>query len=140
MRIVARGDEHFESAVNTSANELSQGNSGRPAARRLQLAISALSARPKADTSGAVAHATSAMECVLSEVTSKAMTLGKYLKQYSSLFSPALKKGLEGVWGYASNEGARHGKEGIEPTREEAEFVVHVCAAVCTLLNRKHPK
>jgi hypothetical protein len=68
------------------------------------------------------------------------MTLGNYLDKNSGLFHPALKKGLHGIYGYASDEGARHGKEGTEPTREEAEFVVAVCAAACTLLTRKHPK
>jgi hypothetical protein len=42
-----------------------------------------------------------------------------------------------GIYGYASDEGARHGKEGTEPTGEEAEFAVAVCAAVCALLTRK---
>jgi hypothetical protein len=68
------------------------------------------------------------------------MTLGDYLKKNPGLFHPALKNGLYGIYGYASDEGARHGKEGTEPAREEAEFVVAVCAAVCTLLSRKHPK
>jgi hypothetical protein len=77
---------------------------------------------------------------VLGEITGEAMTLGEYLKKHSGLFHPALKKGLEGIWGYASDEGARHGKAGIEPSREDAEFVFAVCAATCTLLTRKHPK
>jgi hypothetical protein len=67
------------------------------------------------------------------------MTLGEYLNRHPGLFHPALKKGLHGIYGYACDEGARHGKEGTEPTREEAEFAVAVCAAVCTLLTRKHP-
>ena len=64
------------------------------------------------------------------------MTLRKYLDKNPSLFHPALKKGLDGIYGYASDEGARHGKEGTEPTGEEAEFAV----AVCALLTRKRPK
>ena len=68
------------------------------------------------------------------------MTLGKYLNKHPLLFHPALKKGIDGVYGYASDEGARHGKEGTEPTTEEAEFAVAVCAAVCTLLARRHPE
>jgi hypothetical protein len=67
------------------------------------------------------------------------MTLGDHLK-ISGLFHPALKKGLGGVYGYASEEGARHGKEGTEPSIEDSEFVIAVCAAVCTLLMRKHAK
>jgi hypothetical protein len=44
------------------------------------------------------------------------------------------------LWGYASNEGARHGKEGVEPPREEAEFIVSIAAALTAYLNRKHPR
>jgi AbiJ N-terminal domain 4 len=138
-RIVTRGDEAFENTVNTAVAVLKGGHKPT-AAGHLAFAISALSARPKPNTSGAVAHATSALECVLGEITGEATTLGKYLDNHPDLFHPALKKGLNGVYGYASDEGARHGKEGTEPTRDDAEFAVAVCAAICTLLTRKHPK
>jgi len=138
-KIVTRGDEAFEGTVNTAVVVL-QENEKPTAASHLQFAISALSARPKPNTSGAVAHATNAVECVLGKITGQEMTLGKYLDKNPVLFHPALKKGLDGIYGYASDEGARHGKEGTEPGREEAEFVVAVCAAVCTLLTRKYPK
>jgi hypothetical protein len=59
------------------------------------------------------------------------------LDKTPTLFHPALKKGLDGIYGYASDV-ARHGKEGAEPAREEAEFIVAVCAAACSLLTRKH--
>jgi len=68
------------------------------------------------------------------------MTLGKYLDKHSALFHPALRKGLDGIYGYASDEGARHGKEGTAPDRDDAAFVVAACAAICTLLTKKHPK
>ena len=138
-KIVMRTDEHFESAVQAAESTLNQG--GKPtAAGHIRFAVSALSARPIANTSGAVAHATSAVECVLGEITGQSTTLGKYLDKSPRLFHPALRKRLDGIYGYASDEGARHGKEGTEPSREEAEFVVAVCAAACTLLTRKHPK
>ena len=137
--IVIRGDESFESTVKTAVTVLEE-DKKPTAAGHLQFALTALSARPKANTSGAVAQATNAVECVLGEITGKAMPLGKYLDKYPGLFHSALKNGLDGIYGYASDEGARHGKEGTEPPREEAEFVVAVCAAVCTLLTRKHPK
>jgi hypothetical protein len=137
--IVTRGDEAFESTVKTAVTVLEE-DEKPTAAQHLQFALSALSARPKPNTSGAVAHATSAVECVLGEVTGQSLTLGKYLDKHPALFHPALEKGLDGIYGYASDEGARHGKEGTEPAREDAEFAVAVCAAVCTLLTRKHPK
>jgi len=138
-KIVTRGGEAFESTVKTAVAVL-EVDDKPTAASHLRFAISALSARPKANTSGAVAHATSAVECVLGEITGETMTLGKYLDKYPDLVHPALKKGVNGIYGYASDEGARHGKEGTEPAREEAEFVVATCAAVCTLLVGKNPK
>jgi hypothetical protein len=138
-KIVARGNEAFESTLKTAVTVLEE-NTKPTAAGHLKFATSALSARPTANTSGAVAHATSAVECVLGEITGQPMTLGKYLDTHPALFHPALKKGLNGIYGYASDEGARHGKEGTEPSREEAEFVVATCAAACTLLTRKHSK
>jgi hypothetical protein len=137
--VVTRGDEAFEGTVKTAITVLEEDK--RPtAAGHLRFAVGALSTRPEPNTSGAVAHATSAVECVLGEITGQAMTLGGYLDSNPSLFHPALKKGLDGIYGYASDEGARHGREGTKPTREEAEFAVAVCAAVCALLTRKQPK
>jgi hypothetical protein len=136
-QIVVRGDEPFEATLKTAVSAL-EGDAKPTAAGHLRAAIRALSARPKTNTSGAVAHATSAVECVLGEITGQAMTLGRYLDKHSSLFHPALRKGLDGLYGYASDEGARHGREGTEPARDEAEFVLATCAAVCTLLTRKH--
>jgi hypothetical protein len=137
--IVTRGDEAFEGTVKSAVAVLEQDDKPT-AAGHLRFAITALSARPKPNTSGAVAQATNAVECVLGEITGATMTLGEYLKKNPGLFHPALKKGLDGIYGYASDEGARHGKEGTEPSREEAEFTVAVCAAVCALLTRKPPK
>jgi hypothetical protein len=138
-KMVTRGDEAFESTLKTAVTVLEE-DTKPTAAGHLKFATSALSARPTANTSGAVAHATSAVECVLGEITGRPMPLGKYLDKHPDLFHPALKKGLDGIYGYASDEGARHGKEGTQPSREEAEFVVATCAAACTLLTRKHPK
>ena len=97
--IVTRGDEAFEDTVKTAVAVLEE-DAKPTAARHLQFAISALSTRPKANTSGAVAHATSAVECVLGEITGQTTTLGKYLDKNPTLFHPALKKGLDGIYGY----------------------------------------
>lgn len=134
--VITRGNEAFEGTVKSAVAALEE-DSKPTAARHLEFAINALSTRPRPNTSGAVAHATNAVECVLGEITGKSMTLGRYLDTYPHLFHPALKKGLDGIYGFASDEGARHGKEGTEPTREEAEFALAVCAAICTLLTRK---
>jgi hypothetical protein len=135
--IATRGNDAFEGTVKTAVAVL-EADTKPTAAGHLRFALGALSARPKANTSGAVAHATSAVECLLGRITGQAMTLGKYLDKNPGMFHPALKRGLDGIYGCASDEGARHGKEGTEPTYEEAEFAVSVCAAVCTLLTRKY--
>ena len=83
---------------------------------------------------------TNAVECLLNDITGEAMTLGKYLDKHPKLLHPSLKKALDGVYGYASDAGARHGKEGKEPTFDEAQFAVTTCAAVCTLLTATNPK
>ncbi len=138
-QVLARGDDAFEYTVRTAETELTAG--GRTtAAECISKAIRNLSIRPKPDLSGAVSQATNAMECVFGDITSKGRTLGEYLKYHSDLFPASLKKALEGLWGYASEGGARHGKEGVEPPREEAELIVNVSAAVTTYLNSKHPR
>lgn len=137
-KIIVRGNDAFEQTVK-AANESLHSQSMPTAARHLRHAITALSSRPRPNAAGAVAHASSAMECVLREITGRSgLTLSQYMNRNAGLFHPALKKGLEGLYGFASDGGARHGKEGVEPTAEEAECVVAVSAAVCTLLTRKH--
>jgi hypothetical protein len=138
-KIVARGDEGFQEAVKTAATQL-QENQRPTAASHIQSAVKALSERPKANTAVSVAQATSAVECVLHDITGQGMTLGKYLDKYPSMVHGSLKKALDGVYGYASAAGARHGKEGQEPSFDEAQFVVTTCAAACTFLTALNPK
>jgi hypothetical protein len=137
-KVITRGDDAFEQSVKIAETDLNLGGRST-AAERIGRAIRNLSVRPNPDFSGAISHATSAIECVLGDVTGENMTLGEYLKRFD-LIPGSMKKALEGIWGYASSEGARHGKEGAEPPREEAEFIVAVAAAVTTYLNRKHPR
>ena len=138
-RMTMRGDDAFEHTVASAQTELKAG--GRTtAADRIENALRNLSLRPKPDFSGAIGHATAAMECVLHDITQQSMTLGDYIKKRPDLFPGAMKKACEGLWGYASEEGARHGKEGIEPPREEADFIVSIAAALTTYLNRKYPR
>jgi hypothetical protein len=137
--IVTRGDDGFERTVRTAQTELS--DEGRmTAAERVGKAVKYLSARPKPDTSGAISHATGAMECVLNDITGEELTLGDFLKRHPSLFPGSMKKALEGLWGFSSSEGARHGREGVEPSRDDAQFLVAIAAAVTTYLNRKHKR
>jgi hypothetical protein len=138
-KIIARGDYAFERIVQTAETELkAEGRS--TAGERIENAIRNLSLRPKPDFSGAISHATGAMECVLYDITGKGMTFGDYVKRCPDLFPGAMKTAFSSLWGYASEEGARHGKEGVEPPHEEAEFIVGLAAALATYLNRKHPR
>jgi len=144
-QMIARQDEADETAIQEAISELEQG--GRPtAAQRLHSAVRAISERPKPDTAGAVSHATGAVECVLGDILGNpSLALGKQLDtkqliKYPFPIHPALVKALEGVYGFASDAGARHGKEGMEPDVEEARFVLTSCAAACSLLNARSPK
>jgi len=134
--VVRRGDGAFESTMREADTVLVK--SGRPtAAGHLKSGRRALSERPKPNTAGAVSHATSSVECVLGAITGESLTLGKYLNRHPELFHPALSKALDGIYGFASDAGARHGKEGIEPSYDEALFVLSTCAATCTLLTQR---
>jgi len=139
-QIIARLDEPVENGINAATSELKE--SGRPtAAQHIIFAVRALSERPKANTAGAVSHATSSVECVLGEITGKpSLSLGKQLEQLPVPLHAALKKALDGMYGFASDAGARHGKEGVEPGFQEAQFAVTTCAATCTLLSALYPK
>jgi hypothetical protein len=138
-KVITRGDDAFERTVQVAEVELKAG--GRTtAADRIASAIRNLSIRPKPDFSGAISHATGAMECVLHDITQESMTLGDYIKKRPGFFPGAMKTAFGALWGYASEEGARHGKEGLEPPREEAEFIVSIVAALTAYLNRKHPR
>jgi hypothetical protein len=144
--VVMRGDEAFESTIKAAAQELTD----RPTTRaRIQEAISDLSRRPKPDLSGAVSHAFAAMESIIGDIEytpeeireNTHHTFGTFLQRYADLFpSEDFREGFQRLWKYANNEGSRHGKEGIEPARDEAELIVSLAAALVTYLNRKHPK
>jgi hypothetical protein len=139
-KVTVRGDDAFQRTVQIAPVELTA--SGRMTASDcIEDAIRNLSFRPNPRLGAAVARATNAMECVLHDITGeKKMQFGDYLRSYPRLIPGELAKTLGGLWGYASNEGARHGKEGVEPPREEAEFIVSIAAALTTYLNRKHPR
>lgn len=62
--------------------------------------------------------------------------LGDILKRYQDLVPKPLDITLDKAWGFAS-ERARHVREGHEPTRDDAELVVGIAAAVATYLVRK---
>jgi hypothetical protein len=136
-QVVTRGEQGFEASVRTAVSSLADGGRATASAR-IREALDDLSRRPRADLSGAIDHSIAAVECVLGDVMGKEKgTLGDRLKEYP--FDASLKKAMEGIWGYACNQGARHGKEGVEPERQEAEFVVGICSGLATISTTDTP-
>ena len=134
--IEVRGPEAFEAAVHSANAELEEAGLST-AAQEIHEALQDLSRRPRLDITGAIQHAMAAAECVSREFADKPEgTLGKIIKRNPGLFPPPLDKGVDKLWGYASEQG-RHLREGREPGYEEAELVVTVAAGVITYLMRK---
>jgi hypothetical protein len=105
------------------------------AASELQEANADLARRPP-DLTGAVQHALAALECVARERCGDNATFGKLLERYPDLFPKPLDKGMEKVWGFASEMG-RHLQERRLPSRAEAELLVGMATACCTYLARR---
>ena len=105
------------------------------AATELREATTDLSKNPP-DLTGAVQHALAGLECVAREQCGDHSTFGKLLERYPDLFPKPLDKGIEKVWGFASEMG-RHLQEGRNPKPEEAELLVGLATVCCTYLARK---
>ena len=92
--------------------------------------------RQPPDLTGAVQHSLAALECVAREHCSDHATFGKLLQRYDGLFPKPLDKGIEMIWGFASEMG-RHLQEGRTPNEDETELLVGLATACCTYLARK---
>lgn len=135
-KIEVRGPEVFEEVLKTAAKELR--GAGKDTSRsELHEALVDLSRRPKPDVTGAIQHAMAALECVARDVCGdNKANLGDIMKKYSGFIPMPLDDAVIKAWGYAS-ENARHIREGREPSYEEAELVVGMCASVSTYLVKK---
>jgi hypothetical protein len=145
-KVIVRGDEAFERTIKVAEQELSNRQTTQ---KRIEEAINGLSRKPEPDLTGAISHAFAAMECIIGDIQytpeevreNKRHTFGSFLSRHADLFpSEDFKEGFQCLWRYANNEGSRHGKEGMEPARNEAELIVSLAASLVTYLNRKHPK
>lgn len=134
--VQARGEECYETYLRTAEASLEE--TGRKTAlTELKEAIRDVSRRPEPDTSGAIQHAMAALECVVRDVTTDPKpTLGKLMQKHPHLFPKPVDDAVEKLWGYAS-ENARHGREGNDPTREEAMLVVGISATLVNYLIHK---
>ena len=132
-----RSDEAFEKMLADGIQALDSADMPT-ASEELHEAIQDLSRRPKPDLSGALHHATAALECVAREVTGDAkLTLGHILKRYPDLLPPPLNDAAAKLWGYASVQG-RHAKESRTLEWAEAQMVVGICAVLCSYLSQKY--
>lgn len=134
--IEARGSEGYENIIKTTDDALVK--SGRNTARsELHEAFADISRRPNPDITGAIQHSMASLECVAREVCGDTKaTLGEILNRHKDLIPSPLDQAITKAWGYAS-EHARHIREGREPSYEEAELIVGICASVSTYLSSK---
>ncbi len=135
-RIEVRGEESFEKSVRTAITVAAE--TGRLVAENeLHGALQDLSKRPTPDITGAIRHAMAALECVARDVTGdQNATLGNIIKRNPGLLPAPLDKGIEKIWGYASDQ-ARHVREGRTPDIREAELLVGLAGSLTTYLVKK---
>lgn len=135
-RIEVRGPEAFEVAIQSARTQLQEAGL-HTAAQEIHEALGDLARRPNPDITGAMQHAMAAAECVArTAANDQKATLGEILKHHPGLVPRPLDKGLEKMWGYAS-EAARHLQEGRDPSFEEAELAVFTAAGVIIYLEKK---
>jgi hypothetical protein len=134
--IEIRGEESFEKSVRTAITAAAE--TGRSVAQReLHEALQDLSKRPTPDISGAIQHGMAALECVARDVSGEPnATLGAIISRHPGLLPPPLDKGVEKIWGYASDQ-ARHLREGRTLDIRDAELVVGLAGSVATYLIKK---
>ena len=131
-----RGPESFEVVIKNAQQTESQAGL-ITASKELHEAIADLSRRPSPDTTGAIQHAMASLECVAREATgNRKSTLGEIMKQSGEIIPPPLDQAVTKAWGFASEHG-RHLKEGREPSFNEAELIVGICAAVGSYLSKQ---
>lgn len=134
--IETRGDEVFETAVNTVVKVLETAKL-QTAKTEIREALNDLSRRPSPDITGAIQHSLACLECVSREITGdKKATLGELMKKYPKVIPSPLDQAATKIWGFTSEQG-RHLREGEAPEYLEAELVVEVTAAISTYLGKK---
>lgn len=134
--VETRGDEVFETAVNTVVSVLETANL-QTAKTEIKEALNDLSRRPTPDITGAIQHSLACLECVTREITGERnLTLGALMSKFPGIIPPPLDIAVSKIWGFTSEQG-RHLREGQAPEYLEAELVVEVTAAISTYLGKK---
>lgn len=134
--LLVRGEDSFEKDV-SSAKELLSAAGLETSAGEIKEAIYDLSRMPEPDITGAVQHAGAALECVARKVTGSKDTLGKLINAHPEIVPSPINEVISKLFGYASEKG-RHLKEGMLPSFEEAELLVHLSASLCSYLTKKN--
>jgi hypothetical protein len=135
-QIQIKGEESFEQAL-SGAVVVTADTKRTAAENEFRKALQDLSRRPEADITGAIRHAMAALECVARDVTGdQNATLGEIIKHHPGLLPAPLDKGLEKMWGYASDR-ARHIREGEVVEIEEAELLVGLAGCIATYMIKK---
>jgi hypothetical protein len=134
-QIVTRGDVDFERVVAQAVQQIDVAGLRTPKTE-IEEARADLSRRPEPDITGTVQHCMAALECVARVVSNEeGTTLGRIVQRHAAQIGlhRALANATENLWGYASDM-ARHVQEGREPSREEAELLLSMCASLITYL------
>ena len=134
--LLVRGEDSFEKDI-SSAKELLSSAGLETSASEIAEAIYDLSRVPKPDITGAVQHAGAALECVARKVAGSKETLGKLINAHPEIVPSPINEIVSKLFGYASEKG-RHLKEGLLPSFEEAELLVHLSASLCSYLTKKN--
>jgi hypothetical protein len=145
-KIVMRGEESLESAVQTAVTALGK-NERTTAAAHIQDAMQELSRRPEPNLRDAVVHAVEALECTARDLVGDPKTsLEEILRLHPSLLPGAVGKAVSELWGYAKRQGHVWGRadrrawyldEGREPAQDEVEMIVGLVSIIAVYLGRK---
>lgn len=132
--IVHRGSEVFTKSTHEVPGRLEETGFQR-AANEMREALGDISRRPEPDITGAIQHATAALEATAREVAGQPnLTLGK-LVPLLNLPAP-LDKSVEKLWGYASDR-CRHIRERDTVDHSEAELIVAIAGSLCAFLAQR---
>lgn len=134
--LLIRGNESFEEEISATSSTLKDAGLSTSAGE-IKQAILDLSRIPEPDITGAVQHSGAALECIARKVTGSKDTLGALIKDHPDIVPKPIDEVVTKVFGFASEKG-RHLKEGIVPSFEEAELIVHLSASLCSYLCKKH--
>lgn len=134
--LLIRGNEAFEEEISATSSILEDAGLSTSAGE-IKQAILDLSRIPEPDITGAIQHSGAALECVARKVTGSKDTLGALIKAHPKIVPAPIDEVISKLFGFASEKG-RHLKEGIEPSFEEAELIVHLSASLCSYLTKKN--